>query len=79
MNNKNQVTEEVPGTDSDVGVPDVAKVRKWVDRDLSACINFLTAINSDGPLKDQLSIFLHGRILNHVNRPDPASIQNKKN
>jgi len=73
---KSSTTEEVPGTESDLKeVPSIAQIEKWMERDLSMCHSFLSALISDKDLRRQMATFLQGRMSNAVNRPDPSQLK----
>lgn len=75
MDNKSSVSEEVPGTESDVkGVPSLDTIERWITKDLGVCLTFLRALHEDVELRKQMAIFLQGRMINGVNRPDPNQV-----
>lgn len=60
------------GSEVNMEVPEVSKIKEWMLKDLGTCITFLTALHNDGALQDVMATFLQGRIQNYRNaRVDP--------
>jgi len=62
------------GSEVELDVPTTGNIIKWMEKDLGACITFLTALQNDTALKQQMAVFLQGRISNFKNKPDPAQV-----
>lgn len=63
-----------PGSEVEVEVPTVAQIMQWMERDLGTSINFLDALRRDTALREQMAVFLQGRISNFKNKPDPSQV-----
>jgi len=71
MKNDNDVLDEAQGVES---IPEVSTIKKWMTRDLGACIVFLKALQDDPNLQDVMATYLQGRISNFKNKPDPSQM-----
>lgn len=63
MKNKNGKVAADPGSKSDKEVS-LEEIKKFLQNDLTACINMLRSIQEDKATLDQLAVFMHGRYLN---------------
>lgn len=75
MSQTNGIEVEAPGAETSSKIPDLATIEKWIGRDVSIAITLLSAIQSDKELRQQMAVFLQGRMINAENRPDPNQIK----
>jgi len=72
MNDKNNVSQEALGADSDSRLKrtTIEDVRRYAKQDLSLCLHFLEAIYRDESTLNAISDYLHGRLMNELHRKE---------
>lgn len=77
MNNNSTTDVEAQGAETINGLPDLQTIEKWITKDLGVCLTFLNAIHNDKELRQQMAVFLQGRMQNSLTKPDPNQIKMK--
>lgn len=72
MDNSIKDSDHAPGAQvPKKEVPTVEQIKLWIERDLQTSVTFLQALQNDAELRQQMAVFLQGRLSNYVNKQDP--------